>query len=421
MKRIFIATISVLYCAISLAYSQMTIEECQKKAAQVYPLAKQQALLQKLERLNQLIENTGYLPQLSISGSATYQSEVLQLPIRVLGIDKPSNDQYSAVAELSLTIWDGGVIHSRKKIAKASSEVDKQKYVVDMYSLNERVNQLFFGILLLKEQLKQNEILQNELQTNYERISVLTQNGMANQADVDEIRVEQLNAQQNRTTLAQTLQGYREMLSMMIAEPIDKNTTLVKPDWRNLTMNGDSISIYRPELGLFDAQAALFASQKSALFAGIRPKVTLFGQECVGRPGIAMFGNEFTNWWVAGVRLSWGLGGVYSLKPNINKIETIIELIKAQKKTFLFNSEQKAAQQKNEIKKYQELIKSDDEIIALRSNVKKAAEAKVENGTISVNDLIKEINAENLAIQEKSLHEIQLLMSIYNLKYTTNN
>jgi outer membrane protein TolC len=316
-------------------------------------------------------------------------------------------------------IWDGGVTRSQKRISAASSQVDKSKLAVDLYALNERINKLFFGILLTEEQLKQNAIFQEELQTNYQRYLSLKQNGLANQADLDLIKVEQLNADQNRTELSVALRTCRETLSEMIGEPLTDDVTLIKPDYNSLII--DDNSIRRPEIEFFEAQNNLLVNQKNAISSSVLPKVSLFGQGLLGRPGINQFENDFSNWMVGGIRLSWDLGGLYSLKNNYAKIENNIGLLQKEKETFLFNTKLQTIQQKNEIDKYRELIKTDDEIIALRNNVKKASEARVENGTISVTDLIKDINAVNLAIQKKSLHEIQLLISIYNLKNTINN
>jgi outer membrane protein TolC len=270
----------------------------------------------------------------------------------------------------------------------------------------------------MEAQLKQNSILRDELQTNYDRFSALMQNGMANQSDLDAIRVEQLNVEQRRIGLADSERSYQAMLAAFIGEPISEEITLAKPDYANETIIDESIN--RPEIALFDAQIGLLEKQEDLLVTALFPRIGLFGQWSLGRPGVNPFEDKFSNWLVGGVRLNWGLSGVYSLRNNHNRIEKKAALARVQKETFLFTIEQQLTQQRSEIEKYRELIRSDDEIITLRGNVKRAAEARVENGTISVADLIKEINAENLAIQARSLHEIQLLMSINKLKNTTN-
>ncbi len=419
MKRTIFLIVYLLCITVPSVYSQLTVETCWKKAAEHYPLSAKLPLIRNNERLDNTGTNIRYLPQVSVYAKSTAQTEVMQIQFNIPGIEEISKFQYSGAIEVNQMIWDGGVTRSQKRISAASSQVDKSKLAVDLYALNERINRLFFGILLTEEQLKQNAIFQEELQINYQRYLSLLQNGLANQADLDLIRVEQLNADQNRTELSSALRTYRETLSEMIGEPLTDNVTLIKPDHNSLII--DDKSILRPEIALFDAQNQLLLNQKSAHSSSARPKLSLFGQGLLGRPGINQFDNKFSNWLVGGIRLTWDLGGLYSLKNNYAKIENNIGLLLKEKETFLFITNLQTIQQKNEIDKYRALIRTDDEIISLRKNVKKASDARVENGTISVTDLIKDINAVNLAIQKKSLHEIQLLISIYNLKNTINN
>ncbi len=393
---------------------------CQTKARSNYPLIKQYDLIKQSETFNLANAQKGYLPQVTISAKATYQSDVTAVPInlpnmKIEGLDK---DQYQAVAEVSQTLWDGGMIRSQKQNIQASTEVEKQRIEVDMYALNERVNQLFFGILLLKEQLTQNDLLQKELQNNFDRISAYKQNGIANQSDVDAIKVEQLKTKQRRAELVATQKSYREMLAAMLGTAVSENESFIKPQF--IVLNDSVLQINRPELKLFEAQTHMNESQKSTILSANLPKINLFVQGGIGKPGLNMLKNEFSPFYIGGIRLAWNLGGFYTQKNNLSKIEINKQMVEVQKETFLYNTKLKISQQNNEISKIREIISNDDEIITLRKSIKQSAENKVENGTLSVTDLIREINAENLALQDKSLHEIQLLIAVYNLKNTTN-
>ena len=242
---------------------------------------------------------------------------------------------------------------------------------------------------------------------------------MANQADVDAIKVEQINAIQRETELKSTNKSYCIMLSTLTGLAINDKTELSKPII-NLSLLNDTTN-HRPELGLFDAQNKLYESQKNLLNAGNLPKIGLFAQAGVGKPGLNMLSNALSDFYIGGVRLSWNLSGYYTQKNNINKLEINKKTVDIQKETFLFNTDLKTKQQQTEIEKLQTVITNDDEIIRLRENIKKSATAKVENGTLTVSDLIREINAENQARQVKSLHEIQLIMSVYQLKNNINH
>ena len=414
----------------SSAFGQLNIDQCQEKARKNYPQIKQYSLIEQTGAYNISNANKGYLPQLSFSAQATYQSDVTEIPASLgqilsqltgqnVTIASMSKDQYKMVAELQQTIWDGGMISSQKEQIKATTELEKQKLEVDLYTIKERVNQIFFGILALNEQKIQIDLLQKELQTNYEKIKAYMQNGVANQADLDMIRVEQLKVKQKKAELNAIQKSYREMLTVMIADTTALTAALEKPVF-DTDMNRE-FGIKRPELKLFDAQTSLFASQEKMIRAGNLPKLGVFGQGGYGNPGLNMFNPGFTPYYILGAKLTWNFSGLYSQGNHLQKIALNKQTVASQKETFLFNTNLKVVNAQNEIAKIKEQIKSDDEIIALRKNIKKAAEVKVENGTLTVTDLIREINAESAAIQDKALRQIQLSMAIYNLKNITNN
>ena len=420
MRKQFLVILLSIICQLS-SMAQLTVEVCQEKAKANYPLVKQYGLIEQTAQYNISNANKGYLPQLTLSAKGTYQSQVTKLPITIPNVTIPglSKDQYQAVVEANQVIWDGGAISAQKKITNANTEVEKQKLEVDLYTLNERVNQLYFGILLINEQLRQNDILQNELQTNYNRIASYKQNGVANQSDLDALKVEQINTQQRETELKSTQKSYFIMLSALTGLTIDAKTELIKPEINLAILN--ATTNHRPEIGLFDAQNKLLESQKELLNAGNRPKIGAFVQGGYGKPGLNMLTNAFSDFYMGGIRLSWNLSGFYTQKNNLNKIEISKKVMDVQKETFLFNADLKTRQQQTEIEKLQSTLSNDDEIIRLRGNIKKSATAKVDNGTLSITDLIREINAEDQAKQLKSLHEIQLIMNVYQLKNNINN
>jgi outer membrane protein TolC len=429
MKRTILFNLLIFISLISLNAQSLSIDTCQAKAGRNYPLVKQFGLIEMTEKYNISNANKGYLPQLTLSGKATYQSDVTQIPASLGTVisqitGKPfafpelTKDQYQAMLELNQVISDGGMISAQKKGIKASTEAESQKLAVDLYSLKERVNQVFFGILLINEQLVQNDILKSELQTNYDRIVKLKQNGVASQSDLDAIKVEQLNTQQREAELKTNRKTYMLILAAITGLHIDENTVLEKPVMPDTDAK---VVNHRPELGLFDAQFKMYDSQKDAVFAGNLPKLGFFVQGGVGKPGLNMLTNSVSPFYVGGLRLSWNFSGFYSLKNNLVKIELNKKSVQVQKETFLFNNNLIDQQQHNEIDRLKEVLKNDDEIIGLRHNIKTAADVKVQNGTLTVTDLLREIDSESLAKQKKVLHEIQLYISIYQQRNTTNN
>lgn len=409
----------LLFSAFFQAKAQITLQECQEKAQQNYPLVKQYGLIEQAKDYDISNAAKGNLPQISLSAKASYQSAVTEVPVIIPGINikGPDKDQYQISAEISQNIWDGGVIKDRKKIAKAKSESDLQQNRVDMYALNDRINEIYFGILLLDEQLIQNQLYQEELNRHLQQITAYVQYGIANQSDIDAVEVNRLDASQKRTELETARYAYIQMLTAFTGKKIEHNTRFISPEIpRNILFN----EINRPELDLFDAENRLLESQKKSILSQNLPKLGLFIQGGYGNPGLNMLKNGFDTYYIAGIRLNWNFGNLYTQKNEKKIIETNKKTIDVQRETFLFNTRLKITQGNSEVEKYRKLAEDDDEIIRLRTRIRKAAEAKVANGTLSVTEFLREVTAEDQAKQAKAVHKTQLLMAIYNLKYTTN-
>lgn len=420
MKRIII--LSLASFAYFTGFAQVTIEDCYQKAQANYPLIKQYDLIEKTKEYNLSNAGKGYLPQVMFSAKATYQSDVTQIPIDfsqmgIQGVSTPSKDQYSATVDVNQTIWDGGTIKSQKEGIRMAAEVEKMNNEVSIYSINERVNQLYFGILLADAQIRQNQLLQDDLKRNYEQVQSYVQNGIANQADLDAIRVDQLKAEQNKVQFVNTKKAYTEMLSKLIGEELSVNTEFVKPEAVRPITN----TINRPELDLYDAQIKNLETQNNQINAGLMPKLGLFATGGYGKPGLNMLADKFDAYYVVGAKISWNIGNFYTKNNSKRVIQNNIRSVETQRETFLFNTALDITQKDNNISSYFDQLKYDDEIIALRGSVKQASEAKMANGTLSGSDLTRDINAEQMAMQDKILHEMELLLAIYNLKFATNN
>jgi len=417
MERIF--CLFILLSGYLSAHAQLTLDDCQKKARENYPVIKRYDLIEQSKQYNLSNAAKGYLPQLQVNARATYQSDVVTIPIQLPGLTIPvmPKDQYQAVVDLSQVIWDGGMIRSQKQVIQAGSDVENRQLEVEMYALEDRVNQMYFGILLFDARLEQNRIFREELERNYKTVTEYMKNGVANQADLDAVKVEQLNAEQSLTQLQSTRAAYLEMLSFMVGESINPQTVFRKPVEIS-TLSGE---INRPELLLFDAQKELFDSQKEVIKSSLMPKLGLFLQGGVGRPGLNMLSNTWDPFYIGGIRLNWNFSSLYTKDNDLRKIETNKNTVDTQRELFLYNIRLAENRQNADIQRIRDLMKQDDEIITLRENIRKSMEAKVANGTGTVMDLMREMTLEDLARQTKAAHEIDLLIAIYNLKNTRNN
>lgn len=405
----------------------VTLAQCYEWARANYPQIRQYGLIGQAEQYNLSNAVKGWLPQVTVNAKATYQSDVTKLPFDadklsavMPGLEIPalSKDQYQVVAELNQNIWDGGTIHTSRQLTKAQATADREQLESDLYTLNGRVNQLYFGCLLQEESIRQNVLLQKELQINIDRITAMMANGVANQSDRESMEVELLNARQKEIELKASRVAFGRMLSAMIGKPYDKDRILEVPNVPGNPLSGE---INRPELKALDAKSYLLELQNKQITSGLMPRIGAFVRGGYGRPGLNMLEDSFDPFYIAGVRLSWNMGKLYTLKDDRRKVATTLQQVEVQRETFLFNTSLELMQQNAEIQKISDLMEADDEIIRLRTSIKKAAEVKLENGVISVTDLIREINAEDMAKQRAAAHRIQHLNAVYNYMYTTNN
>lgn len=395
----------------------LTIREAYELARKNYPMIRQQGLIEKARDYSVSNAAKGYLPQFTVQGQATYQSAVTEfkLPVSIPGVEFPSigKDQYKVYGEVNQTIYDGGNVSTQVRSHEANAQVETQKLEVELYKLNERVNQLFFGVLMLEEQLRQNELLKTDINLGIKKVQALIANGTAFKSNANTLKAELLKADQRAIDLNASRKAYLEMLGLLTGQPMGDSAVLEKP--AELAAGSD---INRPELKLYDAQNRSLDVQSQLIDVRNRPKLNFFFQGGYGRPALNILSNGFDPYYITGVRLNWSLSGLYTIKKDRGLIRNNRDAIQLQKETFLFNTNLVARQQNAELDRFRQLLMTDDEIISLRESIKTTSAAQLENGVINTGDFLREVNAEDQARQNKILHGIQLLMSEYNLDNT---
>ena len=424
MKKCIIITLA--FAAISTVALGQTLEECWQAAERNYPLIRQYGLIEKTTELTVANILKGWLPQVSAQAQATYQSDVTAWPdemktmmtgmgISMKGLKK---DQYRVGIDVQQTIYDGGTISSQKAVAREQGKVQEAQTEVSLYAVRRRVNEMYFSLLMLEEQMLLNRDLQELLAGNERKLLSMVKGGTAAESDWQNVKAERLKVIQQGASLESQKRMLTRMLSTFCGIEVKG---VQKP--AGLEAAGQSAG-QRPEMKLFDAQLRLFDAQERGLNSALMPRLGVFAQGYYGYPGLNMFEDMMRHRWslngVIGARLSWNIGAIYTRKNDKAKLQLQREMTESNREVFLFNNRMEQIQQQEEIARYKKLIADDEEIIALRAAVRKAAESKLAHGIIDVNDLVREINQENAARTGKSMHEIEMLKEIYDNKFTTN-
>ena len=410
-----------------VAHAQVTLEQCHQLARENYPLIRQYSLIEQSSSYNLDNLKHTWLPQVNLSAQATYQNEAPSFPdqmkamlnaggLEMKGIAK---DQYRVQVDVSQRIYDGGKISSERALTQAQELEQRAMTDVDIYSIYKRVDELFFGVLLMDERIELTDMTIAMLNGNLDKLLSHVRNGIATAADESQLRAELLTVEQNKTTMVWTRDGYRKMLELLIGKSLD-GQELVKPSAIEPTI----LSCNRPELRLIDAKIGTIDAREKAINASVLPVISLFGQTFYGYPGYNTFDNMTSRKWtlnaMVGVRAQWSLSSLYDRKNNLSRLNSQRQQAELQRDVFLLNNRLEATRENSEIARLRELIKSDASIVELRRQVRLAEESKLRNGVIDIHRLVERITDESVAAQSQIIHNIELLKTIYDLKNTTN-
>lgn len=423
MKRLSLTLVCM--AAAAIVQAQTTLEDCQQAAQANYPLIRKYDLIARSAEVEVQLLDKDWLPQVNVSAQATLQNRVAQLPDALTGMMRTGNmgdaeglkkDQYRIGFDVQQMVYDGGTVRHRKELARLQGEADRALNDVEMYAVRGRVNELFFGVLLLDEQLKLNDELGNVLASAISQLESLYKNGLAARSDLDNVLAEHLLVGQQRTSLLSQRSRYLLMLSAFCGKTIDHP---VKPEPITVT-EGNA----RPELRLAETKLSLADEYERLLQAKLKPRLSVFASGFYGYPGYDMFhdmlNRDFTFNALIGAKITWNIGSLYTLKTDKAKIALLREQAENQREVFLFNNRMEQIRDREQIASCERLMADDRQVVDLRNRIRRAAESKLANGIIDVNDLVKEINAENQAKISLSTHETEWLKTLYDLRYRVN-
>lgn len=420
---IFLFTVISTVCC----HAEITMSQCVDKALANYPLIKKYDLIASTCNIELSDINKSWLPRISTYAQGTVQNVVPSFPKTLSGVldqmgqpmEGLSKFQYKVGVDVSQTIWDGGVSKAQREMKRASAQTQRDALDVELYAVRQRVENLYFAILLTQEQIEQNNNTATLIKSNLEKLRSMLANGTAMQSDVNMVEAQLLGLEQNIIKARSALKGYRRVLELFIGEDLN-GEKLVRPD---VELPSETES-NRPELRLFESRLAATKVAQRLSDTSLMPKIGLFAQAYYGYPGFdyfkSMLNRNLSFNILAGIKVNWNIDSFYTRKNVARKTTVESENILAEKDTFLFNSDMQTASQKETIDGLREVMANDARIISLRTSVREAAESQLRNGIIDTTTLLTKITDENQAKLTAQFHDIQLLLEITNLKYTLN-
>lgn len=422
MKQfIALLLISITLPTTTVSSQDLKLENCQALARKNHPLLKQQGVIDELYQIHLKSINSSNLPQIDLTGKASYQSDVtkidLNLPIQGVSFPHFSKDQYKLYIDIKEKIYDFGLTKNQKNIEVADKDINLQQNEVDLYKIKETVNSLFFNALALQQN---DDILTLKKQSLDERIKVVSsavKNGMSLPNELDELKAERVQTDQQQIELTMNKQTTLAILSIITGTNIDQNTALEEPKPADTNSSADN----RPEKKLFMLQKNKLEQSELLLKSSHKPYLFAFAQAGYGRPGLNMFSNSFTDWYIGGIGLSWNLWDGSKTKHDRKALEIQKKNIDIADENFERSINISLTQEKNNISKLEILLMSDRELVNLKEKIVKRSASSLDNGTITSADYIRDLNSALQAKATQNIHNLQLIESKINYNTILGN
>ena len=403
MKNKLIILLLFLIPIISNAQHSLTLADCYALATKNYPLAKQTGLLQQKSVYEVEALSKGKLPKIDLNAQATYQSEVIGFPAAMQGITPLNKDQYKATLDVNQLIYNGGMIDANAKLKEAQTKTQQQQVAVSLYQLKSRINQYYFSILLLQEKkallVSKNELLLSkvkEVQSGVKFGAILPASELILEAEILKIKQQLTEIKFENTKMLQNL-------SELTFTKIDSETTVVQPQFT--TSNSNSI---RPEIAFFDLQNEQLEFSKNTLAKSVLPKINAFGQAGYGNPGLNMLDNSFQTFYVVGVKANWNVFDWGKNKTDQKVLDLSKEIVSSEKETFELNNKMQLQEMESEIKKIEQILQNDTDLIQLREKILNSSNAQMKNGVITTSEYLIEFTNLFEAKNVLKTHEVQL-------------
>jgi outer membrane protein TolC len=422
IKRIGAAiTAGLIFAFAGQGQTPLTLEQCYNLAERNYPLQAQNGIFPESSALKVKNLNKNYLPQINVNGSVSYQSDVTQVSIELpkglpeLAMPSLSKDWYKLTLDVNQSIYDGNVTRYQKQVEEYNLQADQKGVEVELYKLRERVNQFYFGILLID----QNERL---MKSNAERIEAKIRevhsaivNGAMLEMNLDLLKAELIRIEQSIREMRHDRTTYCRMLAELTATKISDDAILQIPD---VTPAPEMYENLRPENQLFAIQRARLDVMKNMVTTKWNPKLFAFGQAGYGRPGLNMLDDSFRPWYVIGAKVTWNPWNWNANKNEKQILSLQSEILRSQQETFDRNLRISAQKELGDIARIADLLAQDQEIINLRSKITRAASSQLDNGVITSSDYIARMNEETQAKLNLEVHKLQLVKARVGYLYT---
>jgi len=406
---ILLLALTLLSATPDILPDTLRIETCYGEAEIQYPRHQELALQEKITQLKLENLKARFFPSLHLNGQATYQSEVPDFPIQLPGASIPeiSKDQYKLALNINQLVYDGGLIDQQKTLETIRRDVAQKEVEVELYQLRNQINVTYFGVLLHQARIVSLSTLRDDIRSKLDIVRSGVRHGVRTAGDADVLAVELIKTEQQIAEAEASRLTALSLLGELLGRPLPDDAILIMPD---VTIEDESPVIRdRPEYELFTLSKSSLAEQQVLSSLTNRPIVSSFAEAAYGRPpGMNFFDNDFKPFYSLGLRVQWPFWDWHTSRRDREMLSLQQQVVESQEETFTQQLTVSATREWRDIRRIEELLQRDEEIIILRQRISQQAASRLENGVITSTDYLIERNAEHQAHLIRTLHQLQL-------------
>jgi outer membrane protein TolC len=305
-------------------------------------------------------------------------------------------------------IYGGGNIDAQGIIEDYNRQINQLNNEAELYKIRERINQLYFSILLsdLNAEVIRNTV--NDMNSRLAKVKASVNQGVLLPSAADVLQAEILKAGQRLLEVKMQKLALIQTLGVITGLDLNENTTFVEPA---LIVDLSVYTNHRPEFGVFGLMQQKLETTKKLSVSKDLPKVYGFGTAGYGNPGYNIFKEGAAFFYTVGAKVTWNFWNWNQTNREKQLLDLNSNIIENQKNAYDLANKAQVQQYLADVQKSDEMIKSDEEIIILRKSITLSAASQLENGTLTATEFITEQLAEEQALLNRNLHKMQLLQS----------
>ena len=409
-RTTFLCFIIALTFSVQAQKQALTLDECLTAAMKNHPLSAQNEIYAQSSELQRKNIDNGKLPQLNMNGQATYQNEVIQLLFNIPGAPPPviPKAQYKVSVDANQLIYGGGSIDAQGNIEDYNRQINQLNNEAELYKMRERINQLYFGILLSDLNVWVIDNTVKDLNTRLVKVRASIKEGMMLPSAAEVLKAEILKAGQRLLEVRAQKRALANTMQVLTGITINDSTTFVEP---GIKVDLSTYTNLRPEFGVFSLMQQKLEATKKLSISKDLPRLYGFGTAGYGNPGYNFFKEGSAFFTTVGAKVTWNFWNWHQTSREKQILDLNSNILENQKNAYDMANKAQVQQHLADVVKAEEMIKSDEEIINLRKSITLSAASQLENGTLTATEFVTEQLAEEQALLTKNLHKMQLLQS----------